>query len=355
MPKGHRDQSGSEPQGVSTAAKRLLAIVAYYACMSIVLVLVWRYSPRARELLTTTLLRNLTNTTGELLSRSAVLGAVSSTGVDTAYLQGRSTLLVLAGALAAALPVAWVYSLTRRRRGFEQSLVHILVLLPVAVAGMVVLIQNSLALAFSLAGIVAVLRFRNTIEDVKDGVYVFIVVTIGMSAAVGALTIGVVTSIVFNVCVLTLWWLDFARRPTPGIRGGWRRLARLPKVLPPRVPNGKPVPAGGAAGATGEQVFAEAARAWRRQLQITAEHSVAAPAERFNASLHVLTSAPDTSRPVLEDLLNARTKRWSLTGIMPGEGGTVTLKYRVLVRRSARGELLDAVRTSPDTVGVELQ
>jgi hypothetical protein len=88
---------------------------------------------------------------------------------------------------------------------------------------------------------------------------------------------------------------------------------------------------------------------------MTAEHSVAAPPERFNASLHVLTSAPDASRARIESLLGARTKRWSLTGIMPGEGGTSTLKYRVLVRRSARGELLDAVRASPDTVGVELQ
>jgi hypothetical protein len=261
---------------------------------------------------------------------------------------------VLAGALAASIPVTWVYSLTRRRRGFTQSLVHILVLLPLAVAGMVVLIQNSLALAFSLAGIVAVLRFRNSIEDVKDGVYVFIAVTIGMSSAVGALAIGVVTSMVFNVSVLVLWWLDFARRPTPGIRGAWRRLARLPKVVPPNAVSGKRAPA---ADAAGDKVFASAARAWRRQLQITAEHAAAGSEDRYNASLHVLTSAPDTSRVQLEDVLRTWTKRFTLTGIMPGEGAgsAVTLKYRVLVRRSERDALLDAVRAAPQTVGVELR
>ena len=57
----------------------------------------------------------------------------------------------------------------------------------------------------------------------------------------------------------------------------------------------------------------------------------------------------------LEDLLSTRTKKWSLTGVMPGEAGTFRLKYRVLVRRSARAELIDAVRASPDTVGVELR
>lgn len=352
MSKGEKDAAESEPGGLSLAAKRLLGIVAYYAVSGLLIAVVWQFSPAARELLNRTLLRNLTSAEGGPLSRTTAADIASSDGATIAVLQGRSTLLVLAGAILVVLPVAWVYSLTRRRRGFEQSLVHILVLLPVAVAGMVVLIQNSVALAFSLAGIVAVLRFRNTIEDVKDGVYVFIAVTVGISAAVGALTVGVTTSIVFNACVLTLWWLDFARRPTSGIRGGWRRLARLPKVTPPRAPNGKRPAAPDAAG---DEVFASAARAWRRQLQLTAEHGVAPTSERFNASLHVLTATPDASRLVLEDLLSARTKRWSLTGVMPGEAGTVKLKYRVLVRRSARAELIDAVRASPDTVGVELR
>jgi hypothetical protein len=181
-----------------------LGIVAYYAVAALLVTVVWRFSPAARELLNRTLLRNLSSAEGGPLSRTTAADIVSSGGAAIAVLQGRSTLLVLAGALLVVLPVAWVYSLTRRRRGFEQSLVHILVLLPVAVAGMVVLIQNSVALAFSLAGIVAVLRFRNTIEDVKDGVYVFIAVTVGISAAIGALTVGVTTSIVFNACVLTL-------------------------------------------------------------------------------------------------------------------------------------------------------
>jgi hypothetical protein len=106
----------------------------------------------------------------------------------------------------------------------------------------------------------------------------------------------------------------------------------------------------------GEEVFASAARAWRRQLRITAEHRAPGSDERYNASLHVLTSAPDTTRLELEDVLRARTKRFTLTGIVPGDGGSaVTLKYRVFVRRSARDELIDAIRTAPQTVGVELR
>ena len=74
---------------------------------------------------------------------------------------------VMLGALALALPLAWVFVSTRRRKGFSQSIVHTLIILPIAVAGIMVVVQNSLALAFGLAGIAA-LRFRNTLEDTKD-------------------------------------------------------------------------------------------------------------------------------------------------------------------------------------------
>jgi hypothetical protein len=341
---------------MSTAAKRLLGIVAYYVAVGVGIALAWRYSPSLRELLIGTSLADLASGSGAVFTRPVPTDSTSIIAPTSAMQQGRSTLFVLAGALAIAIPVALVYSLTRRRRGFQQSMVHILVLLPVAVAGMVVLIQNSLALAFSLAGIVAVLRFRNTLDDVKDGVYIFVGVSIGISAAIGALNIGLLTSVVFNACVLVLWWLDFARRPTPGIRGGLQKLARLPKVVPLKQPNER---LAADDGRDGDEVFASAARAWRRQLQLTAEHSIAkAKGDRgghARASLRVHTSAPDVSRPAIEAVLRERTHRWELMAIVPGDGGHFTLKYRVRMHRSGRTELLDAVRAAPQTVGVELQ
>src|SRR5688572_2146051 len=73
-----------------------------------------------------------------------------------------------------ALPVGWLYILTRQKKGFRQSLVQSMIILPMVVAGVVVLVKNSLALAFALAGIVAAVRFRNTLEDSKDAVYIFL-------------------------------------------------------------------------------------------------------------------------------------------------------------------------------------
>lgn len=339
---------GEAERGLSLAGRRLLAIAAYYAVVAIGILIAWRYAPAALSALGGKGAAQLVGAPGDVVSRSGLQSEVLAP-LAPAATQASATLAALGGALATALPVALVYSLTRRRKGFAQSMVHLLLLLPIAVAGMVVLIQHSLALAFSLAGIVAVLRFRNSLEDVKDGVFVFVAVSIGMSAAVGALAIGLVTSAVFNACVLLLWWLDFARRATPDAREGWRKFARLPKVAAPSTPTAERT---AEAREEGDAVFAEAARAWRRQLQITSEFRAATPAKSATAQLHIRSSSPDATRQAVEPILGARAKRWELTGVVR-EGETSTLKYRVRMKRNERAAFLETLRSTPTVDGAE--
>lgn len=120
-----------------------------------------------------------------------------------------SVLLITLGSLAISLPVAWVYMFTRRLR-FDPSLVHSVIILPMVVAAIVVVVKDSVALAFSLAGIVAAVRFRNTLKDPKDAVYIFLALGIGLAAGVQALDIALVMSFVFNIVVLVLWKYNFA-------------------------------------------------------------------------------------------------------------------------------------------------
>ena len=119
-----------------------------------------------------------------------------------------SVLLITIGALGLSLPVAWVYTFTRRLR-YDPSLVHSVIILPMVVAGIVVIVKDSVALAFSLAGIVAVVRFRNTLKDPKDAVYIFLALGIGLAAGVQALDIALVLSFMFNMVVLILWKYNF--------------------------------------------------------------------------------------------------------------------------------------------------
>ena len=69
--------------------------------------------------------------------------------------------------------------------------------------------QNSLALAFSLAGIVAGVRFRLTLDDTLDASYIFVAIAVGLAAGIEALEIGIVLTIFFNYFVLVFWELDY--------------------------------------------------------------------------------------------------------------------------------------------------
>jgi polyphosphate kinase len=140
---------------------------------------------------------------------------------------GLRTLIAVVGALILVIPIAWVYMVTKREVRYDQSLVHTIIMLPIAVTGIVIIVQDSIALAFSLAGIVAAVRFRHTLQDTKDAVYIFLAIAVGLAAGVQALTVALVVSALFNVVVLALWRFDVGniyaqeslpregRRPTP--------------------------------------------------------------------------------------------------------------------------------------------
>lgn len=118
------------------------------------------------------------------------------------------TLFTVLGAVALALPVAAIYMHTRRLR-YDPSLVQTIIVLPIVVAGVVLVVKNSLALAFALAGIVAGVRFRQKLNEPKDAVYVLLSLGLGLAAAVHALDIALSLSLAFNLVVLALWRFDY--------------------------------------------------------------------------------------------------------------------------------------------------
>jgi len=136
--------------------------------------------------------------------------AAASAGADAN--RTVSVVIAMLAAILLSLPVAWIYQLTRAKRGYQQSVVQLLIILPLVVAGIVVLIKYSLALAFGMAAIVAAVRFRNTLDDSKDAVYVFLATAIGLSAAVD-IPVAAAISVLFNLTMVTLWYTDFGNSP----------------------------------------------------------------------------------------------------------------------------------------------
>ncbi len=118
-------------------------------------------------------------------------------------------LVSMVGCFALMLPTSWVYMATRQKKGFDQTMVQTLIILAMAVTGVVVIVRNSLALAFSLAGIVGAVRFRNSLPDTRDTLYVFLSIGVGLASGVEALGAAAVLSVVFNYTVLALNRTDY--------------------------------------------------------------------------------------------------------------------------------------------------
>ena len=122
---------------------------------------------------------------------------------------GIALLAATVGALLLMVPVTWVYMGTRRRSGLDQSMIESLLILPIAVAGVVIIVQDSLALAFSLAGIFAGIQFRSKLKHYSDAHFLFASIGVGLAAGVGALHIATVMSVVFNYTAYLIWRLNY--------------------------------------------------------------------------------------------------------------------------------------------------
>lgn len=123
--------------------------------------------------------------------------------------EGSKLAIGILGTILLMVPVSWVYFLTTRAKQVDRSFAQTIVVLPIIVAGIAMIVHNSLPLAFSLAGIVAAVRFRFSLSEPAHALYIFIAIAIGLAAGISALGIGMITSIAFVYTNLVLWKLDY--------------------------------------------------------------------------------------------------------------------------------------------------
>jgi hypothetical protein len=115
------------------------------------------------------------------------------------------------GAGILVIPVSWVYFITSRTKEVDQSFVQTIIIMPIVVTGISTIVLNSLALAFSLAGIVAAVRFRFTLDQPSHAMYIFVAISLGLSAGIGALGVTAVISAAFVYTNLIIWKLEYGK------------------------------------------------------------------------------------------------------------------------------------------------
>jgi hypothetical protein len=118
----------------------------------------------------------------------------------------RQLMFVLLGVWLLMLPVSWVHKGIHRVSAHDHSLDETMLILPGVVAAIVLVVQHSLALAFSLAGIVAGVQFRRALQDTFDALFILVAIGTGIAAGVKALEIAAVLTVFFSYATIYVYY-----------------------------------------------------------------------------------------------------------------------------------------------------
>ena len=318
----------------------VVRLVVYYVAVAIVAYLGWRFLPGSWKALVQSATQPLVGLTPSTVTTFTTPDP--QLDVLTPMAVVFMGIISAMAAMVFCLPVSWTYMFTRQKKGYSQSVVHTLILLPVVVAMVATLVRSSVALAFSLAGIVAAVRFRVALEDSRDAVFVFAVMALGLACGV-QLETAAVLSVLFVTIVLVLWYADFARTP-PSLEGEraakhFERavaianrtsqfVARLDReILDSMAP---------------AQLDALQARLDKQKAKYgltTEEKAGEEEGPRFEGRITVHVGDPDQAQPAVEAVLQASLKRWKMVRIERTDG-EARIVYAV---RPKKGQNLESI------------
>ena len=137
----------------------------------------------------------------------------------------------LLGTIMLMIPITWMYMASKYAGGYRKNFVAALIVLPICATTIVLLIQDSLALAFGLAALVAAVRFRVDLEDALDGIYVFAAICVGLASGVGYLGVAVVMTVFFCFASVLLWGINYGANPVEEAQRA-KKLAKLEQPPP---------------------------------------------------------------------------------------------------------------------------
>jgi hypothetical protein len=322
-------------------------LVAYYAILALIVVILSVFFPH-------TIARIAAKGLGDVPEGPSVLtDALSSSptasvsfGPGSLFDVATTTIMILIGALVLMLPVSWVYMSARPSGGqHNQNVVQTLIILPLVVAGIVFIVQNSLALAFSLAGVVGAVRFRTTMRDSRDLVYVFLSIVVGFAAGVQSLAVGAVISIVFNFVLIITWHYDYGRNMLmPTAAAQWSR--PLEALASPtgdhQIPDRDLI-----LSLTPEKAEALADRFTRVSKTVGKKKKK----PRYDSLLIVTADDVSEAQRRVEPVLDRTTKRWMLDEVATNVGKPSEIYYLMRLRKSVpRDEVLTAIHQNAEGV-----
>lgn len=118
-------------------------------------------------------------------------------------------LAVLSFSFILGVILALVYIFTHLKQGYDRSFCVTLMLFPVIASIIILMVSNNIARAFSLAGVFTLIRFRITMSDTSDIMYVFATVAIGLAIGLGYTGYALVVTLFYAAIMLVLHFIHF--------------------------------------------------------------------------------------------------------------------------------------------------
>jgi small basic protein len=235
-----------------------------------------------------------------------LFGTVTGLRIIPAWLDAT---LAMAMAFVLTVPTVLVYVRTRSHEAYDESLVNTVLVLPSVITAILIVVQSSLALAFSLTGIVAAVRFRSNVKESRDALYIFASVAIGFASGVYALDVAAATSLFFVLLELFAWRSGLGGDHSRAHAAHWPDSPSNPSLaVAAAKPNGEPKPK--------------------------------------SMVLRVEADDLEHGRRVVEATLAATAKKWRFERTLHHGGRTTGLEYHARLRRShspeeVRGRILN--------------
>ena len=186
-----------------------LKLVVYYATITVLMALLIYLFPQILPLLPFGGLDELQRGS-DLALESDLINLITQVRIPLDLLtDGMRITLSMIGALLLMIPVRWVYIAvgdleTAEEQPTEHKVSASLLLLPLVVTAIIVIVKFSLALAFALTGIFAGVRYRTSLKNLTDALFIFACMAVGLAAGTQALGIALALSIFFVFTALSL-------------------------------------------------------------------------------------------------------------------------------------------------------
>ena len=111
-------------------------------------------------------------------------------------------------ALGYGLMISYFYRRITHRLSNGRTFVSALILLNMITAIVIMVIGNNLARAFGLVGAMSIIRFRTAVKDVRDIVFIFFSLAIGMAAGVGLLGMAFISTTFIGLVAVAVSYIQ---------------------------------------------------------------------------------------------------------------------------------------------------